>query len=283
MNLEARGLIRAPSSAGRARALINEAAMTVGGQVDDVLRELAARRLAEFRPELGRALVGDAIDALLARVEPAAVARKLHAAERDGADRISGETYGDRLAVHVLADDVARLLDDAATRLIELGVLRDRPDLLTPQPGCSSGLPTSPAICSASPGRRSFSRIADQLSRSARRRLKEKVKSLNWELFDRAVGATNLAAIEELIEARAASAKLDRRAEPRSPDRELQGSAPRSTSRSPIGCCSGGKRRPTLRDEMSTALQMPGWGNSSLSRSPTGSRCCRPACGCRSR
>ena len=53
-----------PSADERER-LVSETAMTVAGQVDEVLRDLAARRLAEFRPELGRALVGEAIEALL--------------------------------------------------------------------------------------------------------------------------------------------------------------------------------------------------------------------------
>ncbi len=42
--------------------------MTVATRVDETLRDLAMLRLAEFRPELGRALVGEAIDALLGRV-----------------------------------------------------------------------------------------------------------------------------------------------------------------------------------------------------------------------
>ncbi len=36
--------------------------MNVASRVDEILRDLAARRLAEFRPELGRALVGEAVD-----------------------------------------------------------------------------------------------------------------------------------------------------------------------------------------------------------------------------
>ena len=80
--------------------------MTVAGQVDEMLRDLAVRRLAEFRPELGRGLVGEAIDALLGRVEPAAVARKPTSAERERLIESLSKTYGDRLAVQVLPDDV---------------------------------------------------------------------------------------------------------------------------------------------------------------------------------
>ncbi len=38
-----------------------------------ILRDLAMLRLAEFRPELGRALVGEAVDDLLGRVDPQAI------------------------------------------------------------------------------------------------------------------------------------------------------------------------------------------------------------------
>src|SRR5262249_56482881 len=95
---------------------------------------LAARRLAEFPPELGRALVGEAADALLVRVEPAAVARTPTTAERGALVDALSATYGDRLAVQVLPDDVTRLVQEAAKRLIGLGVLRDRAGLLAPEP-----------------------------------------------------------------------------------------------------------------------------------------------------
>ena len=71
-----------PSHVERER-LANEVAMSVAGQVDEVLRDLASRRLNEFRPELGRALVGAAIDAVLARVDPAAINTKLTVDQRE--------------------------------------------------------------------------------------------------------------------------------------------------------------------------------------------------------
>ena len=116
------GRLRArPGSPQERDALSSAAAMTVAAGVDDVLRDLAARRLAEFRPELGRALIGEAIDGLFARVEPAAIARKPHAAERKALVESLAATHADRLAVQVLADDVAKLLEDATKRLIETG------------------------------------------------------------------------------------------------------------------------------------------------------------------
>src|SRR5262249_50731391 len=112
-------------------------------------------------------------------------------AEREALVESLAKTYGSRLAVQVLPDDVTALVNEAARRLIELGVLRDRPDLLAP-----SSTPTERAaevagdlLGLARPT--FFGRLAGRLGEAHERRLEGYVKSLNWELFDRAVGATN--------------------------------------------------------------------------------------------
>src|SRR5437763_13595623 len=71
--LEAKGLLRRFPTTEEREGLINEAAMTVTSRVDETLRNMAVLRLSEFRPELGRALVGEAIDSLLGRIAPASV------------------------------------------------------------------------------------------------------------------------------------------------------------------------------------------------------------------
>ncbi len=270
--LAARGLVRAPRSPEEREALTSEAAMTVSGEVDDALRELAATRLVEYRPELGRALVGDAIDALIARVEPSAVSRKLEASERSALLESLAEDYGERLASQVLADDVARLLDDARTRLIELGVFRDRPDLLTPTPPLLERAAGAAGDVLGFARPSLAARIADHVGNLHEQRVKEKVKSLNWEIFDRAVGATNSAAIEAIM-------KLSHRddensgkphepgahAEPRpAAISSEQSQAVRGALEKPFAArlLLWQKTKSDLRDEMSTALQMPGWGNS---------------------
>src|SRR5262245_46085499 len=103
--LVARRLLGQPAP-GQGEALIDAAAMGVASRVDEVLRELAVHRLEEFRPGLGRALAGEAIDALLDRVEPAAVARRPTPSEREALVEVLARDYGQRLAVQVLPDDV---------------------------------------------------------------------------------------------------------------------------------------------------------------------------------
>jgi Cu(I)/Ag(I) efflux system membrane protein CusA/SilA len=255
--LVARGLMRRPGPAD-ADPLIAESAMNVASRVDVVLRDLASSRLAEFQPELGRALVGEAVEALLGGVEPRAVIRKPTPSEREALVASLATTYGGRLAVQVLPDDVTGLVNETAKRLIELEVLRDRPDLLTPNPspleraadaaGDALGL-SKPTL---------FSRIAEQLSAAHEHRLKARVKSLNWEIFDRAVGATDWAALEELMKQGRDRKLLESGAE----TADLL--AIRAGLDKPFAdrLLLWQKTKQDLVEEMSTSLQMPGWGNS---------------------
>jgi Cu(I)/Ag(I) efflux system membrane protein CusA/SilA len=256
--LEAKGLVRRPPSTAEREELVNEAAMTVAGTVDETLRDLAVSRLAQFQPELGRALVGAAIDALLTRVGPSAVARRPTPAEREALVDELAKTYRNRLAVQVLPDDVTGLVGEAAPRLIRLGVLRNRPDLLAPRPDLLEQAAESVRDVLGFGKPTLFTRIAERLEAEHTDRLKARMKSLNWELFDRAVGAADWAALEELM-------KLTR-------DRKLQArdAAPgelaslRAALDTPFAdkLLLWQKTKMDVRDEMDSALQMPGWGNS---------------------
>ena len=263
--LESKGLLRPPSAAQdreaaeEAReALANEVAMTVASRVDEVLRELAVRRQAEFHPELGRALVDDAVSALLGRVAREAVARPLKNNEREALIAPLAQAYGDRLATEPLPDDVTELVRDAARRLVALGVLHDRADLLTPRPTEVEQAMETAGELLGFPKPTLFGRIAEHLADQHLRRLKEHTKQLNYELFDTAVGAANWTTFDELT-------KLGK-------DRKL---ALREAMAEELKTLRGAQEKPfaerlllwkkTKNDlvaEMSDALQMPGWGNS---------------------
>jgi Cu(I)/Ag(I) efflux system membrane protein CusA/SilA len=254
----AKGLLRPPDSPDDRQGLVNEVAMTVASTVDEMLRDLAVRRLAEFQPELGRALIGEAIDTLLVRVQPASVARKLASAEREALIEALSKPYRERLAVHVLPDDASGLVRDAARRLADLGVLRDGPDLLSPSPALLDRAVEAADDVIGFDRTTLSSRIADHLADEHERKLKERVKSLNWEIFDRAVGATNWLALDKL-------SKLgrDRKAAARdAAPEDLQ--ALRAALEKPFHdrLLLWTKTKTDLIEEMNTALQMPGWGNS---------------------
>jgi Cu(I)/Ag(I) efflux system membrane protein CusA/SilA len=256
--LENKGLLRRAGTTQEREDLVSEAAMTVTSTVDETLRDLAVRELREFSPELGRALVGEAVDALLARVDPAAIVRRPTAAEREAVIVQLAKMYGDRLPVQVLPDDVTGLVNDAAKRLIDLGILRNRPDLLTPPPALLERTLASAGDVLGFAKPTLFTRITEHLEADHTHRLKERIKSLNWELFDRAVGAANWAALEELTKLGRDRKRIARDADPG----EL--AALRATLDKPFAdkLLLWKKTKTDLIEEMSTALQMPGWGNS---------------------
>ena len=256
--LVAKGLIRRPVPGNELDGLASEAVMDVALKVDETLRDLSARRLAEFRPELGRALVGEAIDALIQRVSATSLVRKPIPPEREALIEALSKSYGERLAVQVLPDDIGELVRDAARRLVKLGAFLDQPELLSPtSPPLERATETVGDVLGfARPTL--FSRIAEHLATDHENCLKKRVKTLNWEIFDRAVGVTTWAAIDELMRL-----GRDRKLIAREPaTNELQ--ALRFSMEKPFAdrLLLWRKTKADLIEEMSTSLQMPGWGNS---------------------
>jgi Cu(I)/Ag(I) efflux system membrane protein CusA/SilA len=253
-----KGLLRRPMAPEDRRSLVSEAAMTVASDVDEKLRDLAAGRISEFKPELGRALVSESVDALLGRVAQSAIARKPTQVERSAlADALSA-SYGDRLATKVLPDDVTGLVNAVASRLTELGVLRDRADLLSPAPTLTERAAQTAGEILGMAKSTVFMRIAEHLESEHARRLAERIKSLNWELFDHAVATANGTALQELTKL-AKERKLESRHA-----QEGQLAALRASLDKPFAerLLLWKKTKTDLIEEMSTALQMPGWGNS---------------------
>jgi Cu(I)/Ag(I) efflux system membrane protein CusA/SilA len=256
--MESKGIINAAQTANALQAIVSEVAMTVAGRVDEVLRELAARRLAEFRPTLGKALVGEAIDALLRNVDRGAIVRKPSSGERAALiDALSG-TYGDRLAVNVLPDDATDVIAAAVRRFVELGVFRKNPDLLAPHFGLFDRAVGVGADVLGLARPTLFSRIVDELHAENTRRLEERIKSLNWELFDQAVSTVNWTAIDELTRLGRERGLMSRVAT----TEELHSLRAGLDKPFPARLLLWRKTKSDLVEEMSTALQMPGWGNS---------------------
>src|SRR5205823_1174584 len=94
-------------------------------------------------------------------------------------------------AVMTVANRVDEILRD-------LAVVRDRSDLLTPRPAFLERAAGATGDVLGFAKSTLFTRIAAHLDADYTHRLKERIKSLNWELFDRSVGAANWAALEEL-------------------------------------------------------------------------------------
>ncbi len=255
--LEAKGLLKPPATQEERDVLLNEAAMEVVAKVDQSLRDLALLRIEEYRPALGSALAGEAVDSLLVRVDPALVPRSLTPTEREDLAKELGVVHGGRLALEPRYDDVAALVKDASKRLIALGILEDRPDLLSPPPGPWERAAEAAGELLGKGRETLFTRISDHVVRAHEEKLKERMKSLNWELFDRAVAVGSEAAVDELVK-RGEAKKLTLRA-PAPGELAAVGSSLEKPFSDRLFLWQ--KSKQDLVDEMGTALQVPGWGN----------------------
>jgi Cu(I)/Ag(I) efflux system membrane protein CusA/SilA len=255
--MQARGLLGRISQADE-EGLVNEATMAVSAKVDEVLRTLAVRRLAEHRTRLGNILIGEAIDQVMKLVGRADVLRKPTAAERSATVEALAKTFEDRLADQVLPDDVTDLIQAVSKRLAAQGVLRDHPDLLSPPPSFAESLVDSARGLARLETQTLFTRVTDHLERENARRLAAFVKELNWELFDSAVETVNRLAVEGL----AHLGRLRKLTTKEIGDTEL--TTLRASLDKPFAdrLLLWRKTKDDLVKEMDSALQMPGWGNS---------------------
>ena len=257
--MTARGLTpAAPGEADEADSLVGVAVMTVVEKLDATLRDHAVARLMEFRAELGRALVEAALDGLLAGCDQAAVERPIPPDERARLVDELAAFYGDDLADQVLPDDVATLVHDAVRRLAKLGVLRDLPDLLAPPPGRLERVADAARDLFGLAPADLVARLAARLESEHERRLAARVKTLDYELFDAAAEVVNRTAVRELARLALARGRIDKA--PATSDLD----ALARTLEKPFagGLLLWKKSKPELVEEMSAALQMPGWGNS---------------------
>ena len=254
--LESRGVLQ-PVPADQRKSLADEVAMGVVTRLDVALRDLAMLRLNEFRPELGRELVGETIDELLRRVDPRAVRRPLTSSDRSALVEALAPTYAERLATEPLFDDVSGLVKEASNRLVEQGVLEARPDLLSPPPGPLERAREAVGQVFGELPADLFTRVTDRIVAAHEQRLKERIRHLNWELFDRAVNITNWAAIEEHMRLGRERKSLAREAS----SEELQ--ALRAELEKPFAdrLMLWQKTKNDLVAEMDSTIQVPGWGN----------------------
>ncbi len=195
---------------------------------------------------------------MIARVETTAIHRALSPSEKSKLIDQFSPTHADRLATEVLPDDSAVLIREVARELVGIGILEDRPDLLTPSPAPLERMADAAGDLLGFDRPTLFARIAEDLAVVHERRLHDQVKKMNWDLFDRASGVATWTAIEEL-----ARLAKERHLSPREPSPEDR-QALRASLEKPFAdrLLLWQKTRIELIEEMSTVLQVPGWGNS---------------------
>ncbi len=285
--LESRGFV-AGAKPGDRDALVNDAAQKAIERFDEVMRELALRRYREFEADLGPTLARFVVAETVRRVRGGGQAQGLggdaEASLTDGLVRGHGDD-GRRLAVSPAEEAVARIQQATATRLAEAGHVAEPTDALR--------LVESPGARAWSGVRGAFGAAPDTLAGvvfaatiAERERLwRERVKSANWELFDRGTEAFTWLALEELAKGAKAIGPLA--AAPRGAETErfaaaaLQaqlGRTPDPAALAPfvelraeletpfrdrvfLHARTGGPKGDLVDDEMGRVLQVPGWSN----------------------
>jgi Cu(I)/Ag(I) efflux system membrane protein CusA/SilA len=281
--LEERGHIQAAAHADDRDALINDATIKALERFDESMRELALLRYREFERELGPLLTRFVIEETIERMGRAGV---LSREQKDAArGRIDGlvcrlaPEYGPHLAKTPALEDVTRLTRSTARDLVEAGVLDSAVDALAHRP---QGVGDYVRLAGQALGVEPRTFAGELYGAVEEKRLalwRERVKKVNWELFDFGWQSYRTCAIEELSRQADAQALLltsRERQRPEAPVADAPGSSAPGAPLSSAFFLDGdsgpdasfslwprqsGPKGDLVDDEMGRVLQVPGWSN----------------------
>jgi Cu(I)/Ag(I) efflux system membrane protein CusA/SilA len=277
--LERAGYVATPDHADNRDNLVNDATQKALERFDETMRELALRRYKEFEAELGPILTRFAIEDTLWRAR-----KSTDPADVDELFAKLAPDHGPALARHPAREEVAALQGKLAVELVARGRLREPSSLTLRQTGLSGAiLIAQGAITGEQPtlARETLTAIEEERDRL----WIERVKQVNYELFDRGTEAFTWYALQAVasgagrqgfldaaphgteaarfVEA-ATNVQLDRphdaaalepfgklREELEKPFRDRVYFWPRT----------GGPKGDLIDDEFGRVLQVPGWSN----------------------
>jgi Cu(I)/Ag(I) efflux system membrane protein CusA/SilA len=201
--LEGRGYAVPPPHTDDRESLLNDAAQKAVERFDETMRELALRRYHEFEGELGAKLTRFAIEDTLRRSR-----RALDPADVDELVAKFVPDLGPALARHPAREDVAALQTKLAAELATRGRLRDASSLtLRPTGLTGAARAVEAAIAGERPTLAGETLNAVDAERD--RLWLERVKTINFELFDRGTEEFTWCALQELAKAAQKAGLLD--------------------------------------------------------------------------
>ena len=240
---------------GTSDELLNTATSIAVEDFDREMRELARRRQVEYEPQVARQLTGLALDELLAHA--GTPLRRPSAQEREKLIT-AGAKHGELLAQMPRQEEVDKLLDVLRRELVSLRIVPDRDDLLLDRPGV---VRSAAAFLKQSLGGNVAdfaTRVLEKLETRRDRLWRERTKTLNWEIADRAPDTINELLIDALLRTAAgtslASSRRPELSNAESLRKDLDGPLARSL-------LLWQKSKDDVLKEMDSELQMPGWGN----------------------
>jgi len=236
----------------------NTITMDAVSRYDREARDLAARRLREFRPEKGRELVRELRRELVSFLRSkGALKRPLSEGEWGPWENRTGQRYGDVFDEHILLEDVTRLVGRMVDLMAQKGALDPSPDLLVEPEGVLSKaldpLRSVAGVERPEPVERFRRRLEDRHDELMRKRVKE----LNWEIEDQAPDLVVGNLLEEALKKGKEQGKLAREASAE----ELSKVRAERVRTFGKGLFLWKKQKSDLVKELDSELQVPGWGN----------------------
>jgi Cu(I)/Ag(I) efflux system membrane protein CusA/SilA len=201
--LEENGFVlRAPYEENRDE-LVDAAVMKAMERFDETMRELALLRYQEFEKALGPVLSRFVIEETIRRFAKAAdIHWSAGANEEDVVSeltsRLSGE-FGPWLAKNPALEDVAKINNEVAHHLKKAGLLQDVVAALELKESWPARLWSQTTEMLGGSPKTLAGEILNALSSKRMVLWRERVKQVNWELFDRGMEAFTWYAMEELV------------------------------------------------------------------------------------
>jgi Cu/Ag efflux pump CusA len=211
--LEQRGYVLKAVQAADRDDLINEAAMKSLERFDETMRELALVRYRDFERALGAKLTRFAVAEVVRRLGRAGdLAWPAGTDAEARIDKMAEEltpVYGTWLAKNPSLEDVAAICRDVARHLAADGLLADEASALASKESPAGQLMNVVAEALGADAKTFPGEVLAAVSLQRMALWRERVRHINWELFDRGVEAYTWLALEELARAARGRALLD--------------------------------------------------------------------------
>jgi Cu(I)/Ag(I) efflux system membrane protein CusA/SilA len=211
--LERRGFVlRTPNEEDRENLIVDASQKTLE-RFDETMKELALQRYNEFEKELTPRLTQFAIERLVHDLQESGELQWPSGTNKRQVvstltERLTPK-YGPWLVESPALEDVTQLSQDIAKHLVEIGAVSDLVTALELKQSPLSSFTGGMAEFFGAERRTVASELLEAISDERGRLWRERVKQVNWELFDRGTESFTWYALEELIKGSQNVALLD--------------------------------------------------------------------------
>jgi Cu(I)/Ag(I) efflux system membrane protein CusA/SilA len=202
--LQQEGFISESMKLAARDSLTIDASQRALARFDETMRELALLRYIEFEEELQSLLTRFVVQEQVQLLKQAGglswPSDKNEQKEIEAIASVLSPKYGRWLARSPALEDVRNLSQDVATRLVELGAVKDTTTALELKESALKGLSNGVAELFGNKRNTLASELLRDLEAKRTELWRERIQGINWELFDRGIESFSWYAIEELVQ-----------------------------------------------------------------------------------